>query len=296
MTERLRPDVRACARRQRGVFTWQQALIDYTPDEIRARVASGRWWRVLRGVYADARVPADARTRLAAGHVLHAEMLGCLHTAAVVHRFGVVEDGLLHLVRPHHLSVRAGPGVCVHRLELAPWDVQVVDGLRVTTAARTAADLARLLPRLDAIAVLDAALAVGATDSRSIGEVLDRCGGLRGMRQARALLAVADAGAESPMESRLRLRILDAGLPRPVTQHWVGSYRLDLAWPELRVAAEYDGAVHDSRAATRADRARHNQLRARGWEVFVFTDVDVYRRAARIGSLLGSALASRAAG
>jgi very-short-patch-repair endonuclease len=72
-----------------------------------------------------------------------------------------------------------------------------------------------------------------------------------------------------------------------------GRYRLDLAWPESRVAAEYDGAVHDGRAATRADRARHNALRAAGWRVFVFADVDVDvdRQPERIGALLAQALA-----
>jgi very-short-patch-repair endonuclease len=57
------------------------------------------------------------------------------------------------------------------------------------------------------------------------------------------------------------------------------------------VAAEYDGAVHDGRAATRADRARRNALRAAGWRVFVCTDVDVYREPERVGALLAQALA-----
>jgi very-short-patch-repair endonuclease len=290
MDEPLRAEVRACARRQHGAFTHRQALSAYTPEEIRARLASGRWLRVLRGTYVTRRVPLDTVTRLAAAHLLLGAVTGCLGTAAELHGFGVVTDGLLHVTRPAGCSGRGPAGVRVHFLGLSPRDVVVLDRLRVTSAARTAADLARLLPRSDALATVDAALGRGVTDVRGIRAVLDHAGRVPGVRSANVLLDLADAGAESPMESRLRLRILDAGLPRPVTQYVVGPYRLDLAWPAVRIAAEYDGAVHDGRAATRADRARHNWLRAHGWQVFVFTDVDVYRCPERIGALLGPAL------
>jgi very-short-patch-repair endonuclease len=294
MVEPLRPRLRAVASRQRGLFTWRQACVEYTPAQVRARVYSRRWQRVLEGVYATASVVVDAATRLVAVRLLlGVDVVGCLATAAAVHGFGVVDDGLVHVARPPGRSGRGAPGVRVHRRPLAGCDLERVAGVLVTTAALTAADLARLLPRLDGIAVLDAALGTGATDERSIAEALDHCGRARGVRTARALLAQADRGAESPMESRLRLRVLDAGLPRPVTQHWVGGFRLDLAWPELRVAAEYDGAVHDGRAATRADRSRHNALRALGWQVFVFTDVEVYRRPGRIDDVLRPALAGQ---
>ena len=287
----LRPTVRASARRQCGVFTRRQALTAYTPDEIRARLDSGCWWRVLHGVYADMRTRPEPHAYLAAAHVLQPDVVGCLHTAAALHRIGVVDDGRLHLARPDGRNARAGPGVRVHRLGLGPGDTVVVDRLRVTSVARTAADLARALPRLDGIAVLDAALT--RTDRGSIEAVLGRAAGLRGIRTARTLLDLADVGAESPMESRLRLRIVEAGLLRPVTQYPVGGYRLDLAWPRCRIGAEYDGAVHDGRAAIRADRFRHNRLCGLGWRIFVFTDVDVYGHPERIGALLRPVLSEQ---
>jgi very-short-patch-repair endonuclease len=105
------------------------------------------------------------------------------------------------------------------------------------------------------------------------------------------------------MESRLRLRILDAGLPRPVCQHPVfdgpepwPSFRLDLAWPASRVAAEYDGAHHLGSAKQRNDHRRHNRLRELGWRVFVFTAADVYHRADRIRALLAGALTTASSG
>jgi very-short-patch-repair endonuclease len=297
MEDQLRRGVRACAGRQHGVFTRRQALVEYTPDEIRARLEGRRWCRVLRGVYAGHPGPPSSASRVAAARLsCGPDVVACLHTAAALQGFGIVDDGLLHLARPAGCSVRAGPGVRVHGLVLDPLDVAAVEHLPATTAARTAADLARVLPRLDAIAVLDAALAVGATERESIAAALGRSAGLRGVRAARTLLAMADPGAESPMESRLRLRILDAGLPHPVTQYPVGRYRLDLAWPGWRVAAEYDGAVHDARNVTRLDRARHNGLRALGWQVFVFTDRDVYRQPEVIGAVLAPALGRQSAG
>jgi very-short-patch-repair endonuclease len=292
MDEPLRPPLPGLAARQYGLFTFEQALTVYTRGEVRSRVGSGRWCRVVRGAYARRTVRIDPATRLAAVRlVTGSEVTGCLHTAAALHRFGVVDDDVVHLIRPGLPSVRSGPDVRVHRVSLDPSDVELVDGLRVTSAARTAADLARVLPRPDGLAVLDAALTV--TDRGAVRTVLDRGAGLRGVRNARALLELADVGAESPMESRLRLCVLDAGLPRPSTQYWVDGCRLDLAWPCCRVGAEYDGAVHDARAAIRADRARHNRLRELGWEVFVFTDVDVYRRPERVAALLRHALAAR---
>ncbi len=101
------------------------------------------------------------------------------------------------------------------------------------------------------------------------------------------------------MESRARLRFHDGGLPPPQTQVIVrdeyGEMRLDCGWPEEQVAAEYDGAAHDDAVSRRADRHRHNRLRALGWEVFVFTDIDVYQQPQRMCALIKTALAVRGA-
>src|SRR5205809_205362 len=80
----------------------------------------------------------------------------------------------------------------------------------------------------------------------AVGAELTRWAGHRGVAQARELLGWAEPLTESPMESRSRLQLLDAGLPRPVAQHpvrlldgrWV---RLDLAYPERLLAVEFDG-------------------------------------------------------
>jgi hypothetical protein len=94
----------------------------------------------------------------------------------------------------------------------------------------------------------------------------------RGTRRAEVLLALATGLAESPPESWLRLLVADAGFPLPEPQFEVRDlegrlvYRLDMAWPEFRVALEYDGyEAHEGRAE--ADAERDRRLAGRGWTV-----------------------------
>ena len=125
-------------------------------------------------------------------------------------------------------------------------DVMVVSGIRVTTPLRTALDLGRLLAGSTRSRRWTGSCAIGVPHDRLLSEV-ERFKGERGVVQLRHLAPLADGRAESPPESALRLHWHDAGLPRPDPQWWVhddeGSavYRLDLALPACRYAAEYDG-------------------------------------------------------
>jgi very-short-patch-repair endonuclease len=90
------------------------------------------------------------------------------------------------------------------------------------------------------------------------------------------------------METRLRLTVVEGGLPRPVAQHRVyderGRFvgRLDLAYPEWKIGIEYDGDHHRDPAAFRRDLVRLNALRVAGWTILRFTSSDVYRNPERI--------------
>jgi hypothetical protein len=99
------------------------------------------------------------------------------------------------------------------------------------------------------------------------------------------VLALVDAGAESPQETRLRLVLVDAGLPPPATQFevWDSRYfiaRLDMAWPQWRVGVEYDGAQHWTDPRQRArDIDRIAELEALGWRIVrVSADMLRYRQ------------------
>jgi very-short-patch-repair endonuclease len=81
---------------------------------------------------------------------------------------------------------------------------------------------------------------------------------------------LSNALAESPMETRIRLALHFAGLPPPVLQHPVGPYRLDMAYPELMVAVEYDGRDHLDPDRALRDLHRATYLGRLGWIVLRF--------------------------
>jgi hypothetical protein len=301
----VRRPLRDIAAAQHGAFTTAQAMSCYTRGELRALLHSGRWAGVFTGTYRVNTGDPSARLRLsAAGLSIGHEVPACLHTAAELHGFGVLDDVVTHVaVAPDEPCARRAD-LWPHQLSLTSGDVvRLKCGALVTTAVRTAIDLARNLPRIDVLPVLDAALAAGACTPASLALELDRHAGLRGVRQARELVPLADPAPESPQESRLRLRCYDAGLPPPTLQFPVldssGRPRrwLDLAWEEVKVGLEYDGENgHAGQENLRADRRRHNFLQDDGWAMFYATDLDVYRDHTELMRKVGAAIERRSAG
>lgn len=259
------------------LITRREALSRYTPDHIRAELDAGRWRRPFRGIYAIGPGDLDDRTRIAAA--LLATVPGAVvvrESAAILHGFGVLSTPDVHIGSTRTLTARRTPGLALHATSLTAADLVVTQDILCTSPVRTAIDLARLTGRLDAIAVLDVALRSGSCTPESLQAELHRQRHLRGIVQARALTRLADPRAESPMESRTRLRVLDDGLPAPQLQIPVGPYRLDLGWEEFRVGVEYDGIDHLQRARQRWDLERRRYLTAAGWTILWVTDVDVY--------------------
>jgi hypothetical protein len=298
----MRQPLRNIAATQHGAFTVAQAMSCYSRGELRALLRSGRWERVFTGTYRVKSDEASPRLRLsAAGLSIGREVPACLHTAAELHGFGVLDDAVTHVaVRPDEPCARRAE-LWPHQLAVAADDlVRLRCGALATTADRTAIDLARTLSRIDVLPVLDAALAAGVCTPESLAAELDRHAGLRGIRQARELVPLADPAPESPQESRLRLRCHDAGLPPPSLQFPVldprGRIRrwLDLAWEEVKVALEYDGEDgHAGRENLRSDRRRHNFLQDDGWAMFYATDLDVYRDFPELMRKVGAAIERR---
>jgi very-short-patch-repair endonuclease len=199
------------------------------------------------------------------------------HTAAALHGFGLRTSPLIHpgAARPE-VSAQGSP---VHQTTVAFEPVEVL-GLPRTPAARTAIDLVRVLPRIEALPVLDAALYAVACTPKELQAELDRLAGLCGACQARELVPLANPRSQCRQESQLRLILHDGGLTRFIPQFLVVSgaarHYLDLGDPGLRVGAEYDGSSHLDRARLRADRARHNLLEGLGWRMRYFTSHDIY--------------------
>lgn len=267
-----------------GVFTWSEASARYGAERVRWWVHTGAWVRLDHGLYASADLNTGLRQRLQALALAgRDELVVIRESAALMHGFGVLRSDVVHLSGSRAKTARTRPGVQVHGYDIPARDVTMAGAIAVSTPARTAVDLARFAPRLDAIAAVDAALHVGACTPQELTEQIERQGRARGIVQAREIVRYADGRAESPMESRLRLRVIDGKLPPPEVQYWVCDdrgrpiYRLDLAWPEYLLGLEYDGIDHLDKPRQRSDLERRGWLLEQGWRLLSVTDRDVYR-------------------
>lgn len=208
-------------------------------------------------------------TRLAAAELtLGRPVAACLDSAAELYGFATDLDSRTHVIGAAP-SLRGQ--LAVHRTPpLTP--TNRVHGFEVVGVAETAVRLAALAdhaPR--GLAVLDAALRTNYTSSALLSDTARNLQ-VTNVGRVRSLIAIADRRAESPPESWLRWVCHDAGFPPPVPQYWVhcanGSwYRLDLAWPSIRLGLEYDGVgVHTGVALTR-DRKRLSALNRASWTI-----------------------------
>jgi len=259
----------------RGVVVRADALAGGLARGIVDRdVTAGRLTAAHRGVYlvpeaADSR---PARLRAALAH-LGPQAVAVVEAAADVHGLdGTPARAGPRIAVPRGQAKRQRAGITLHFWDLPAAEVTVVDGVRVTTIARTLADVCRLLPRYEAVAIVDSALhrgAIALDDLAAVAELMRRRpGGPAGRR----VLAQARFGAQSPLETRVRLRASDAGYPPDALQVPVrddegrligfGDIGYELpggGW----LIVEADGrSVHEAPAAVLHDRRRQNALLA----------------------------------
>ncbi|MGY1649790.1 endonuclease domain-containing protein [Geodermatophilus sp. SYSU D01119] len=259
-----------------------------------ARLRGPSCRRLFRDVYVDAAVPGSHRLRArAAARLLLPGAVVSGASAAVLRGVDLADErDDVELVLPPGSHPRRVPGVRVRRLALDPADVRVLQRVRVLSPAAATVRAAALLEADEAVVAVDRMVAAGVV---GLAELRDRVA-LPGAASARVRRACAraDGLAGSPQETRLRLLVVDGGLPAPVAQHVVtdgGRFvaRVDLAWPELRVAVEYDGAWHAEPGQFARDRRRLNALQAAGWTVVFVTAADL-REPARVLAMIGAAL------
>jgi hypothetical protein len=149
-----------------------------------------------------------------------------------------------------HGNRRAPAMLTIHSDVLLPGETTEIDGMGVTTPARTAFDIGRRLPVTEGVPRIDALINATELNVCDIQAVADHHRGTRGLVRLRATIALVDGGAESPYESLTRLLLVRAGLPPPQTQIPVTDESgftiayLDMGWPDKRVAVEYDGIQH----------------------------------------------------
>lgn len=270
---------------QGGVATTAQILAVVGRRHLTSLVNEYVLQRIWQGIYCFGVADRDRRLRgldLACGETIPV----CLGTAAAVHGFDTERTEDLHVLNPGGHQLRPVEGLVVHRRDGAP--LTPVEGRPTTLPAWTAVEVARGLRRPRALATLDAALRSGSCDRTELARAVGAQAGRRGIIAVRDLLPLADPGAESPMESEARLVMLDGGLPSPVLQFevsnsWGHHLRLDFAWPDHKVAAEYDSDEwHGGPDALRRDRARLAILQDLGWVVIAILAEDVRRRPAEL--------------
>ncbi len=205
-----------------------------------------------------------------------------LHGVAILPRSALAKAPKISIYQRSGTRVRR-PGVEGGTRQMLDRDVMVVGGVQVTSPLRTALDLGRLLWRFDALAALDGFLRIGVPHNDMLLDS-ERFRGFRRVVQLRTLLPLADGRAESPAESALRLHWYDAGLPRPELQWWIHDdegnpiYRLDLALPELKYCAEFDGQqFHSGEVQVQRDLRRRDWLaQERDWIIEPFHSESVY--------------------
>ncbi|MBA3309366.1 MAG: type IV toxin-antitoxin system AbiEi family antitoxin domain-containing protein [Nocardioidaceae bacterium] len=273
-------------------FTHLEAVdAGITPRVLRRMVREGEVRRVLRGVYVDSATGDNLSLRSEAlAKVLPRDAVVCDRTAAWLHGADILgPDGRLTV--PPIEVFRTNGGSRIRRAGCAGGtrsldldrDITEVNGILTTNPLRTALDLGRLLKRGEAIGAMDAMMRAGGFTREDLARELPRFKGARWVRQLRRLVPLVDGRSESPAESLTRLRLIDAGLPAPELQWKVCNaagiviYRLDLAYPGIMLAIEYDGEeFHTSAEQQARDEQRRARLRRMGWTVVVLRRRHVY--------------------
>lgn len=269
------------------------------PEQLRG----ARFTRLFRDVYVSAGLPLthDLRCRGAA-LVLPAGAVFCGLTAARLYGVPVPDrDDRLHVAVPtENVTAPRREGFAVHRCALPREQTRVHQGLPVTSPERTFIDLSATLDRVDRVILGDALLARGLTSPEAVAKIARASRGRRGVRRAVDALPLLEPGADSPMETRVRLIIVDAGLPRPLANvnvrddwgEWIA--RPDLLYRRARIIIEYEGGHHrtDARQFSR-DLARGDILAQHGYLVLRFEARHVFREPHRIVDAVATALRRR---
>ena len=254
-----------------------------------------RWRRVGPGQYAWSGVRDSPLLRLAAvSRRLPPGAAFSGRTAGWLHGLDSPPCDPIEVSVSEGVGISARSGVLVRRVELAEGEVVERQGFPTTAALRTVCDLAIGLPLFDAVAAVDLGLKRQLVDLADLKQVVADRQGSKGVVRLRRTVALADGASESPGETRLRLILVLAGLPRPEAQvslhdeqgNFLG--RPDLFYRSHRLALEYDGATH--RDSLVDDNRRQNRLVNAGYQLLRFTAADLARTPDSVVGQVRSAL------
>lgn len=281
----------------RSPFLLEDALVAGLTSRV---FRTKRFQRVFKGVYVAAEVPLDVATRTKAALLLHPSEAHASHTtAARLLGIPVPDESFVHVTvrRPEQRNYRSGLKPHVRE---GGSDVVIVQGIRVSAPVQLFVELASALPLVDAVVAVDAMLKLRLVTLTELWEHCDRLQGQRHSRSARRVLTYAREEVDSPMETRLRMLLVLAGLPEPtvafkiVDDDGVVLRRLDLSYPDVRLIVEYDGRQHIERIRQwNADLDRREEFDRGDWRIVVVTSAGIYKEPDRTIRRVREALRSR---
>lgn len=263
----------------RRPFTRAQALANGITD----RMLEGPAFRSLfRGVYISADVDLTPAVVAAAAVMLFPPGACVSHaTAARLHELPVPVLPGEHVTVPREEDRRRRGGIRCHIRAGVP--VRWVAGVPVVAPEQVFVDLASVLPLVDLVVVGDHLVRWGLVSLAGLRAFCASATG-RGAAPARAAVTYVRERVDSPMESRLRMLIVLAGLPEPKVnltfgdEHGLQLRRYDLCWPEARLVVEYDGRQHIERESHwESDLERREKIEDDQWRILIVTAKGVYR-------------------
>jgi very-short-patch-repair endonuclease len=265
-----------------------------TPGMLRGR----RFVRIFPDIYAPAGdEPPDLELRSrAAGLLVARRGVVSGYSAAELLGASCAPLGAPAEVTLLHGRQRAHPGLLVHRDRVAAGELRQLGDVWVTDPVRTAYDLARRGDLVAAVVAVDRLANAHRFAPDLLLHFAVNYPRARGNARIPDVLAHANPYAGSPMESRLRMLLVGAGLPSPKVQ-WVvqdpatrTAVWLDLAYPHAMVGIEYEGQGHTTRDGVLRDVARYTRLVDRGWRIYRYTKYEIRGEPARIVAEIARAL------
>jgi hypothetical protein len=294
------------AQQHHGIFRIHHArMAGLTRRQIEQRIAQRRWQELHHDVYRVAGAPSTWLAEiLAACWAGGFRAVASHRSAARLHSLPGGRREVLEITCPRWRRARHD-GLIVHETKaLDQLDIEVVNGIATTTPARTLFDLGGVY-RVGLVELaLENALRRGLVTLDEVAATVRRLSrpGRPGGPTLRALVLARSPGqrpTDSEMETLLLRGLRDAGLPDPVTQYeiWQGASfigRVDLAYPQARIAIEYDSdEFHSGRLATMRDRSRRHRLVAAGWLPIDVGPADLRRGATQACAAIAQALRDR---
>jgi hypothetical protein len=240
----------------------------------------------MRSVWARAD-GVDADTRIRAALLVHPEgAIASHYSAARIHRLPVPDHFFEHVTVFRAQDRRYRPELKSH-VTIRPRHVQEVRGIPVLDPVSTFIQLAGSLSLVDLVVLGDAIVRRFNMAPKRLLRLCRRSGDYYAGRAAVAAGYVR-RGVDSPMESRLRMLIVLAGLPEPSTNVRLvnedGSWhrRFDLCYPGIKLIVEYDGRQHaDDRAQWKRDLDRREEFDDEGYRILVVTAEGIYAQPQR---------------